>query len=140
MKTRSEHEKQIFLHKNYAHRGLYSKDQSIPENSLPAFKAAAGAGYGVELDVQLSKDGHVMVFHDDSLKRMCGKDGNIWDYTLDELRGFSLAGTGERIPLFSEALEALKENAGPLIVELKTGPKNQELALAPVNEPKPICI
>ena len=51
----------------YAHRGLHSPDKSVPENSLAAFAAAADAGYGMELDVQLSKDGEVVVFHDDTL-------------------------------------------------------------------------
>jgi Glycerophosphoryl diester phosphodiesterase len=53
-----------------AHRGLYEKDQSVPENTLEAFKRAAENGYGVELDVQLSMDGAVVVFHDDKVDRM----------------------------------------------------------------------
>ena len=47
---------------DYAHRGLHGN--GVPENSLAAFSAAADAGYGIELDVQLSRDGVVMVFHD----------------------------------------------------------------------------
>ena len=128
MNHRTEEEKNWFTHVNYAHRGLYEKDQSVPENSLEAFRRAAEAHYGVELDVQLSKDGHVMVFHDDSLKRMCGRDGKIWDFTLEELQELRLNGTKEQIPLFKEVLDVLKDGAGPLIVELKTGPKNDELA------------
>ena len=85
----------IFENKYYAHRGFHSEDCSVPENSLAAFRAAVERGYGVELDVQLSKDGHVMVFHDDTLKRMCGVEGKIWDYTLEELRAFRLKGTDE---------------------------------------------
>ena len=128
MNRRTEEEKNWFRHVNYAHRGLYEKDQSVPENSLEAFRRAAEAHYGVELDVQLSKDGHVMVFHDDSLKRMCGKDCKIWDLTLEELKELRLKGTDSGIPLFKEVLDVLKDGAGPLIVELKTGPKNDELA------------
>jgi len=128
MNHRTEEEKARFSGVFYAHRGLYEKDQSIPENSLTAFQRAAEKGYGVELDVQLSKDGHVMVFHDDTLKRMCGVDGNIWDYTLEELQAFRLKETDERIPLFPEVLKVLENGAGPLIVELKNGPKNDELA------------
>ena len=102
-------------------------DEGRPENSLAAFKAAAEKGYGVELDVQLSKDGHVMVFHDDSLSRMCGVEGNIWDFDLAELKQMRLLGTEESIPLFTEVLEVLRSGAGPLIVELKNGPVNAEL-------------
>lgn len=117
-----------FYHVEFAHRGLYLKDQSVPENSLAAFRRAVEKGYGVELDVQLSKDGRVMVFHDDTLTRMCGVDGNIWDYAFDELREFRQKGTDETIPLFTEVLDILKEGTGPLLVELKTGPRNNELA------------
>ena len=129
MAKRSEADKQKFMHWNYAHRGLYTKDQSIPENSLAAFRRAAEKGYGVELDVQLSDDGQVMVFHDDNLKRMCGKDEKIWNLTFDELRELNLADTDEKIPLFSEVLQVLKDNEGPLIVELKNGPRNDELCM-----------
>ncbi|MBO7364746.1 MAG: glycerophosphodiester phosphodiesterase, partial [Lachnospiraceae bacterium] len=90
-----------FAHWNYAHRGLHTPDHSVPENSLPAFRAAAECGYGVELDVQLTKDGRVVVFHDENLKRGCGRDGQIGDYTFEELQQFPLFDTDCRIPLFS---------------------------------------
>ena len=60
-------QKAPFLGMNFAHRGLHSRDKSVPENSITAFRLAARAGYGVELDVHLSKDGQVVVFHDDTL-------------------------------------------------------------------------
>ena len=113
---------------NYAHRGLFEKDQSIPENSLPAFRRAAAAGYGAELDVQLSKDGQVVVFHDDTLKRMTGVEGRVDAYDLEELQTFRLAEESEEtIPLFTDVLEAFPD--GPLVVELKTGPRNDELCV-----------
>ena len=59
-------QKEPFRNRNFAHRGLHSRDRSVPENSLKAFDLAAEAGYGIELDVQLSKDGQVVVFHDQS--------------------------------------------------------------------------
>ena len=111
----------------YAHRGLYDNHHGIPENSLPAFRAAAEKGYGVELDVQLSADGKVVVFHDDALRRMCGVPGNVIDYPLDRLREMKLLETEETIPLFTDVLSVLREGAGPLIVELKTGRRNREL-------------
>ena len=60
-----------------AHRGLYEKDQSVPENALEAFRRAAENGYGVELDVQLTRDGEVVVFHDDTVDRMTEHKGRV---------------------------------------------------------------
>ena len=109
-----------------AHRGLYTKDQTIPENSLPAFAAARKNGLGVELDVQLSKDGEVVVFHDDDLKRVCGVDARVDALTTEELFALRLCGTGERMPLFTEVMETLGADT-PVIVELKSGPRNDLL-------------
>lgn len=83
---------------NYAHRGLYAQDQSVPENSLPAFAAAVENGYGMELDIQLSQDGEVVVFHDDTLARMCGIQGRVDAFALAQLREMPLAGTAEHMP------------------------------------------
>lgn len=110
----------------YAHRGLYTKDQSIPENSLAAFAEAIDRGYGIELDINITADGKVVVFHDDDLKRMCGVDKAVNDCSWAELSKFRLAGTDQGIPLFSEVLE-LVSGSVPLIVELKTNPRNNEL-------------
>ena len=120
-------EKEPFFHVNYAHRGLHSKDKSVPENSLAAFCLAKEAGYGAELDVQLSRDGKVVVFHDDTLDRVCGVHGRVDDFTYDELHKMSLCGTEETIPLFTDVLDTFF-GGGPLVVELKTaGAKNKEL-------------
>ena len=115
-----------FMGMNFAHRGLHSRDMAVPENSIEAFRLAASAGYGIELDVQLSRDGQVVVFHDDTLDRVCSVQGRVDEYTLAELRQLSLCGTRHHIPLFSEALEAI-HGRGPLIVELKSGRRNREL-------------
>lgn len=115
-----------FMRRNFAHRGLHTKDKSVPENSLAAFEAACEAGYGMELDVQLSKDGEVVVFHDDTLNRVCGVDKRVDELTLAQLKELSLCGTNERIPLFTEMLSVVN-GRGPLIVELKTGKNNREL-------------
>ena len=111
----------------YAHRGLYDNQNGIPENSLPAFRAAAEKGYGVELDVQLSSDGAVVVFHDDTLDRVCGVHGNVIDFSLEELQRMKLLDTEEAMPLFTDVLDVLSRGAGPLIVELKAGKRNDEL-------------
>jgi glycerophosphoryl diester phosphodiesterase len=109
-----------FAHRMFAHRGLFTADQSVPENSLPAFRAAVEAGYGVELDVQLSKDKVVVVFHDDDLKRVCGVDARLDAFTFEELQQLSLLNTAERIPTFSDVLAVL-DGKIPVIVELKSG-------------------
>ncbi len=111
----------------YAHRGLYDNGGGRPENSIAAFRAAADAAYGAELDVQLSRDGKVVVFHDDTLDRMCGVHGNVCDFTLEELQRMRLLGTEETIPLFTDVLSVFGRGPGPLIVELKTGARRREL-------------
>ena len=111
---------------NFAHRGLHTEDRTVPENSPEAFRRAAEAGYGIELDVRLTKDGKVVVLHDENLRRACGVDRRVDEITYDELRKLRLFGTSEHIPLLSEALEAVA-GRGPLIVELKTGKRNREL-------------
>ena len=122
----SKKKKAAFYGKNIAHRGLFEKDQSIPENSLPAFSRAVENGYGVELDVQLSRDGRVVVFHDDDLGRACGDHRRVDEVEFDELETLSLFGTDERIPLFDEVLATIGGRT-PIIVELKTGKRNREL-------------
>ena len=115
-----------FLGRYYAHRGLHNTDGSAPENSLPAFRLAAEHGYGIELDVHITKDDRIIVFHDDDLLRMCGVDAKTEDFTFAELQQLTLAGTEHRIPLFSEVLEVYA-GAGPMVLELKTGPRKYEL-------------
>ena len=122
----SKKDKKPFMYKNFAHRGLHKKDKTVPENSLAAFERASSYGYGIELDVQLSKDGQVVVFHDDTLNRVCGVDSRVDEKTYDELSKISLCGTTQTIPLFSEVLKTVR-GRGPLIVELKNGKRNEEL-------------
>lgn len=109
-----------------AHRGLYEKDQSVPENSLEAFKRAAAYGCGVELDVQLSKDGAVVVFHDDTVDRMTTGKGRVDSFTLSELQAMPLMGTAHCMPLFTDVMAVL-DGVSPTIVELKSTPNYKEL-------------
>ncbi|MBQ7920206.1 MAG: glycerophosphodiester phosphodiesterase [Lachnospiraceae bacterium] len=108
----------LFLGRDYAHRGLFDNASVAPENSLAAFAKAVKAGYGIEWDVQLSKDDIPVIFHDASLERMCGVKGNVWDYTLKELKEFRLGNSEEKIPTLEEAL-ALVNGRVPLIIEYK---------------------
>lgn len=102
----------------YAHRGLHDNQSDAPENSLAAFQKAADAGYGIELDVQLTKDGQVVVVHDFDLNRICQVPGNVEEFTYEQLRQFPIYGTQERIPLFRDVLK-LVDGRVPLIVEIK---------------------
>ena len=111
---------------HYAHRGLHDNQSDAPENSMAAFARAADAGYGIELDVQLSRDGQVVVFHDDTLDRVCGVSGRVDEWDYEQLRTLPLCGTEEHIPLFSQVLE-LVDGRSTLIVELKPGKRNREL-------------
>ena len=122
----TKRQKTPFYGRSFAHRGLHVEDKSVPENSLEAFRLAASAGYGVELDVQLSKDGQVVVFHDDTLDRVCGVHARVDEKSFDELRLLRLCGTEQRIPLFSDVLAVIR-GRGPLLVELKNGRRNREL-------------
>ena len=119
--TRSMHD---FEGWDYAHRGLW--DAYRPENTLTAFRRAVREGYGIELDVQLTADGELAVFHDDSLDRMCGVRKPLSDCTLTELRGYPLLDTAEVIPTLPEVLRVV-DGAVPLIVEIKQGPHLKEL-------------
>lgn len=107
----------------FAHRGLHGG--GAQENSIEAFEKACRAGWGIELDVQLSKDGAVVVFHDDDLKRMTGDARRVDEVPLDELKKLSLKGKG-RIPTLEETL-ACVDGRVPLLVEIKTGRRNAEL-------------
>ncbi|MBE5800755.1 MAG: glycerophosphodiester phosphodiesterase [Clostridiales bacterium] len=101
----------------YAHRGLHDGNKEIPENSLEAFRRAVENGYGMELDVQLTADGKLVVFHDKTLKRVCGVDHTLYSLTYEELKQFPLP-DGSPIPLFSEVL-TLVNGRVPMIVEVK---------------------
>ena len=121
----------------YAHRGLHDNSSDAPENSMAAFKKAVEAGYGIECDVQLTRDGIPVIFHDFTLKRVAryaegqavgdgplNEDGSvsvpgkISNYTYEHLQQFHLLSSDEKIPKFEDFLK-LVDGRVPLIVELK---------------------
>lgn len=102
-----------------AHRGLFDNNSSLPENSVASFRLAVENGYGIELDVQLTADKKLVVFHDENLKRMCGIDKILHKCSYKELQQYRLADSNERIPLFSEVLSVIGGKV-PLIVEIKS--------------------
>jgi glycerophosphoryl diester phosphodiesterase len=104
------------------HRGA---PDTAPENTLAAFEAAIAVGVdAIELDVHLSRDGHLVVIHDDKLERTTNGAGLVHERTLAELRALDAGGwfapafAGERIPTFDEALETIGRRAA-LQVEIK---------------------
>lgn len=101
-----------------AHRGYFNPAQQIPENSLKAFQKAVRLGYAIELDVHLTKDGHVVVHHDASLKRLTGVNRLIKTCSLKEIKELKILGTQETIPTLPEVF-ALVKGKVPLYIELK---------------------
>ena len=106
-----------------AHRGYSSE---FPENTMAAFKGACGLGVDyIELDVQLSKDGIPVLFHDTDMKRLTGEKGLIADYTYEELQAFEVGSwfhdgfAEERIPTLQQALEYIATQECKVYLELK---------------------
>lgn len=122
----TQEQKAPFLGRNFAHRGLFTEDQFTPENSLTAFDMAAEAGYGIELDVHITEDDRIVVFHDDTLERMCDEEGRVEDCLWAELKSLSLAGSDETIPLLSDVLNVISGRC-PIILELKADKRRSEL-------------
>ena len=108
----------------FAHRGASGY---APENTLEAFRLAMEQGAdGMELDVHLTKDGEVVVIHDETLDRTSNGHGNVRDYTLEELKKFSFHNhmekyQGVQIPTLKEALNLVKNSCMKVNIELKTG-------------------
>lgn len=111
--------------KVYAHRGYSGR---FPENTMLAFKEAAKTGcYGIELDVQLTKDGQLVVIHDERIDRTTDGTGCVRDYTLEELRRFNAAASWngkfgfQPIPTFEEYCQWAAGEKLVTNIELKTG-------------------
>lgn len=109
-----------------AHRTLHDVRDGRPENSVSGAKAAIAAGYGLEIDLQLSSDGVAMVFHDDILQRLTRHMGFVKDHTAAELQAIRLSHGDEGIPTFADFLELVGGQV-PLLVEIK----DQDGALGP---------
>lgn len=112
-----------FKDRYYAHRGLHDNDSDAPENSLKSFKKAVENGYGIELDIRLTKDDIAVVFHDKTLKRVCGIDEKVRDLNYEELKDLYLFNSTETIPLLEDVLK-LVDGKVPLIIEYKTNGKD----------------
>ncbi len=107
-----------FLEAPIAHRALHDIGQGVVENSVTAIRRAVQAGYGIEIDVQLSSDGVAMVFHDDTLDRLTGVTGPVRARSAADLVELTLTGSEDQIAPLSDVL-ALIDGAVPLVVEIK---------------------
>ncbi|MCB1334803.1 MAG: phosphodiesterase [Roseivivax sp.] len=107
-----------FLDRPIAHRALHDKAAGRPENSRAAVRAAVQQGYGIEIDLQLSRDGQAMVFHDYDLKRLTGTPGALAQRDAAELSSLPLAGGDEGIPTLAEVLSDIGGQVA-LLIEIK---------------------
>ncbi|WP_208351609.1 glycerophosphodiester phosphodiesterase family protein [Pseudaestuariivita rosea] len=107
-----------FLTQPLAHRALHDICLRRPENSRAAVQAAVDAGYGIEIDVQLTCDGHAVVFHDHTLDRLAGRHGEVRDEALADLQAMPLVGGDETIPSLTEILQIVAGRV-PLLIEIK---------------------
>ncbi|RVV97848.1 phosphodiesterase [Mesobaculum littorinae] len=115
-----------FLSTPIAHRALHDRAAGRPENSRVAIAAAVAAGYGIEIDVQMSADGRAMVFHDDALDRLTEATGPLRARDADTLGAITLRDGAEGIPTLREVL-SLVAGRVPLLIEVK----DQDGALGP---------
>jgi glycerophosphoryl diester phosphodiesterase len=102
-----------------AHRGLHQAAAGVIENSVGAARAAIAKGYGVECDVQATRDGDLVVFHDDTLERLTAASGRVDALDAQALSRLALKGSKETIPTFAAFLHAIAGRT-PLVVELKS--------------------
>ena len=107
-----------FLTFPLSHRGYHNRADRRPENSPAAFRAAIAAGYGIELDVQLSRDGQAMVFHDEGLDRLTDATGLLKDRTAVELARINLRDCNDGIPTLPEILTLIAGRV-PVLIEIK---------------------
>ena len=117
-----------------AHRGYHDRKARRIENTLPAAEAAIARNFAIECDLQLTADGRVVVFHDDTLDRLTEAEGPVGARTLADLRAVRLTDSDAGIPTLEELLDVV-DGRVPLIIELKsqwTGDRRLEQAVAPI--------
>lgn len=117
---RKHQDKNLMNQMFIAHRGLHCLGKSIPENSLPAFEEAVKKNYPIEIDIHLTADKQVVVFHDDTFKRMCSVDEKPEEMSLSDIKRLRLSGTGEYVPTLKECLDCVSGTV-PLLIEFKCG-------------------
>lgn len=114
-----------------AHRGLHDGNKQRWENTLSAFQAAVDGNYAIELDVQMSKDGAALVFHDEELKRLTGREGFIHELTASKATKLKIGGTQDRVPRLADVLDLVAGQV-PLVIEIKGNPGRDKGLVAAV--------
>lgn len=104
------------LEGNFAHRGLHN--EQYPENTKAAFENAFKNSFDIEMDIQLTSDNQIVVFHDKNMKRLCGVDEILEELSYEELQEYRVMNTNERIPLLQEVLSIIPNNVR-LLIEFK---------------------
>jgi glycerophosphoryl diester phosphodiesterase len=122
-----------FLIRPIAHKGLHSNDSRIPENSIPAFQKSIEHKLPIELDIQLTQDNNIIVFHDYNLQRICGLNKLVKKCTLTEIKELNLLNSGYQIPLLTEVLE-LVQGKVPILIDIKNRNKAGKLEKLLVQE------
>ena len=112
--------------KPIAHRGLHDDNISIPENSILSFENAIEKNYPIEIDVQITKDNMIIVFHDKDLLRACGKKLKVSELTMPVLNNYTIFNSTYKIPTLKETL-ALINGRVPLLIEIKNFSFNRKL-------------
>ncbi len=110
--------KQWLTSQYIAHRGLFD-NKTIPENTLASAKNAVDNGFGMELDVQMTTDGVLCVFHDDTLDRMTNTTGTVEEMSWDEVKDIKLLDTEHTIPTMQQWLDTV-DGKSPMVIEIKT--------------------
>ena len=118
-----------FEHHYIAHRGLHSTGFDAPENTMAAFRRAISHGFGIELDVRMTKDGKLAVIHDDNLSRVCGKNVSVAGTDYSEIKTYKIQNTKESVPLLEDVLNEVAGRV-PLIIEVKETPLFNEVCRA----------
>ena len=118
-----------------AHRGIFD-NQRVIENTIESFKKAIDKNIPFELDVQLTKDNKLVVFHDETLKRLGKTNLNIQKSTYDEIKNINLMNVDEHIPLFKEVLE-LNNDKVLMLIEIKKTKRIKETVDKLLEELKP---
>ncbi len=139
---------QVFLQRPIAHRALHDISDRRPENSRAAIRAAVEAGYGIEIDLQLTADNRAMVFHDYDMTRLTGQAGPIRQVTSAQAGETALLHAEDGIPTLNEVLELVAGKV-PLLIELKdqdgamgpaVGPLEQDTARALQGYDGPVAV
>ncbi len=114
----------FLINKPIAHRGIW--DDKTAENSFSAFNNAILNNVPIEIDLFLTVDNKIVVFHDDSLFRLTGENNNVYDKTLLELNQLKLLNTEEKIMTFTELLDLINGKI-PILIEIKNQPNGKKL-------------